>query len=217
MPLAYYGKTMRQKGAGGRVRDFVYYRCSGTDGDRLGGERSCNNSQITDEFIESSVWTEVCGPLRNPQRLERAYPQKAAVGSSPGNLNALKAQLAKLQRGLERLIDTYSESEIEKEQFTPRLSRTKCRIAELEARIRADADGADRGQELQSLVDHFRKLALHLASGFENADWDRRREIIRSLVERVDIGPADLTIVFRFPQGTVVATTDPVVVTLPRP
>jgi len=127
-----------------------------------------------------------------------------------------RAQLGKLQRGLERLIDTYSEGGIEKEQFTPRLSRTKCRIAELEARIRANAEGVERRQELQSLLDHFRKLAIHLGPGVENADWDRRREIIRSLVERVDVGLADLTIVFRVPQGTAVSTTDPVVVTLPR-
>jgi len=214
---AYYGKTTRQKGAGGRVRDFIYYRCSGTDGYRFGGERICTNPQVTGKFIEPSVWTEVCTLLKNPQRLEDAFQEKVAVGSSPGNLDALKAQLAKLQRGLERLIDTYSEGAIEKEQFTPRLSRTKAQIAELEARIRAQAEGADRREELQSLVDHFRKLANHLGPGVENADWNRRREIIRSLVERVDIGLADLMIVFRVPQGTAVSTTDPVVVKLARP
>jgi len=214
---AYYGKTTRQKGAGGRVRDFIYYRCSGTDGYRFGGERICTNPQITGKFIEPSVWTEVCTLLKNPLRLEHAFQKKVAVGSSPEHLEILKAKLSKLQRGLERLIDTYSEGAIEKEQFTPRLSRTKAQIAELEAGIRAQAEGADRRQELQSLVDHFRKLANHLGPGVENADWDRRREIIRSLVERVDIGLADLMIVFRVPQGTAVSTTDPVVVKLPRP
>src|SRR5207302_300840 len=29
---AYYGKTTRQRGGGGRLKDFNYYRCSGTDG-----------------------------------------------------------------------------------------------------------------------------------------------------------------------------------------
>jgi site-specific DNA recombinase len=214
---AYYGKTTRQKGAGGLVRDFIYYRCSGTDGYRFGGERICNNPQIAGVFIETAVWTEVCALLKNPQRLEQRYQQKAAVGNNPEHLEVLKAQLSKLQRGLDRLIDTYSEGAIEKEQFTPRLSRTKGRIAELEARIRADSEGADRRQELQTLVDQFQKLAIHLGPSVDNADWDRRREIIRSLVERVDIGLADLTIVFRVPQGTAVSTTDPVVVTLPRP
>jgi len=213
---AYYGKTTRQKGAGGRVRDFIYYRCSGTDSYRFGGERICNNPQITGQFIESAVWTEVCTMLKNPQRLAQDSQQKAAVGSNPEHPEILKAKLSKLQRGLERLIDTYSEGAIEKEQFTPRLSRTKARIAELEARIREQSEGAGRRQELQSLVDHFRKLATHLGPAVENADWSRRREIIRSLVERVDIGLADIAIVFRVPQVQAAAITNPILVTLPR-
>ena len=49
----------------------------------------------------------------------------------------------------------------------PRLNRTKSRIAELEARIHANSDGADRQQELRFLVDHFKKLAVHLRPGLE--------------------------------------------------
>ena len=52
-------------------------------------------------------------------------------------LDAMKSHLAKLQRGVERLIDSYSEGAIDKEQFMSRLSRTKARMAEPEARIRA--------------------------------------------------------------------------------
>jgi site-specific DNA recombinase len=213
---AYYGKTIHQKGAGGLFRDFVYYRCTGTDGYRFGGERVCNNPQVSGQFIETAVWTEVCKLLKNPQRLEQQYQQKSEVGNSLEHPEILKAQLHKLQRGLERLIDTYSEGTIEKEQFTPRLSRTKARIAELEARIRAQAAGADSRQELQSLVEHFRKLAAHLGPVLENTDWDQKRELIRSVVERVDIGLADIAILFRVPQDTAISITDPILVTLPR-
>ncbi len=34
---AYYGKTLRQLGAGRQMKDFLYYRCSGSDGYRFGG------------------------------------------------------------------------------------------------------------------------------------------------------------------------------------
>lgn len=54
---------------------------------------------------------------------------------------------------------------IDKEQFMPRLNRTKDRIAELEARIHANSQGADRQQELRFLVDHSKKLAVHLRPG----------------------------------------------------
>jgi site-specific DNA recombinase len=213
---AFYGRTTHQRGAGGRLRDFIYYRCSGTDGSRFGGERICNNPPVSGEFIEGSVWAEVCKLLNNPQKLEQEYQQRIAVGKSSEDLEILKGQLGKLQRGMERLIDSYSEGAIEKEQFMPRLGRTKGRIAELEARINANAEVADRRQELRMLVHHFRKLSVHLGPDVENADWDRRREIIRSLIERVEIGRTGLAIVFRVPQGTAVSTTDPILVTMSR-
>jgi site-specific DNA recombinase len=213
---AYYGKTTRQRGAGGRLKDFIYYRCSGTDGYRFGGERICQNPQITGEFIEASVWEEVCWLLRNPQKLEQEHQQTLAVGRSLENLEILKSQLAKLQRGLERLIDSYSEGAIDKEQFIPRLNRTKDRIAELEARIDANREGTDRRQEFRFLVDHFKKLAVHLGPSLENADSNRRREIIRSLVERIEIGRTSVAIVFRLPPGTAFSTQDPIMVTLSR-
>ncbi len=213
---AYYGKTTRQRGAGGRLKDFVYYRCSGTDGYRFGGERICHNPQIGGEFIETSIWEEVCRLLRNPQKLEQEHQQTLAVGRSLESLEILKSQLGKLQRGLERLIDSYSEGAIDKDQFMPRLSRTKSRIAELEARIHANADGTDRRQELRFLVNQFQKLAVHLGPSLENADWNRRREIIRSLVEKIEIGPTSVAIIFRLPPGTAFSTQDPIMMTLLR-
>jgi len=213
---AYYGKTTRQRGAGGRLKDFIYYRCSGTDGYRFGGERICNNPQIRGEFIDPAVWAEVCGLLKNPQQLEQGYQQRVAVGNGSENLEVQKTQLGKLQRGMERLIDSYSEAVIDKEQFMSRMNRTKGRIAELEGRIRANAEGADLGQEFRFLVDHFRKLAVHLGPGVENADWNRRREIIRSLVGRIEIERSRIAIVFRLPHGIGVSNKDPIVVTLSR-
>lgn len=212
---AYYGKTTRQRG-GGALKDFTYYRCSGTDGYRFGGERICNNPQIRGESLEASVWTEVCKLLRNPQRLQQQNDQRLEIVRSPGDLDALKSHLGKLQRGVERLIDSYSEGAIDKEQFMSRLSRTKARMTELEAGMRSKTEGADHGRELRFLVDHFRKLADHLGRGFEDADWDRRREIIRSLIDRIAIGRSDLSIIFRAPYGTPVSKENPIVLKLSR-
>ena len=97
-----------------------------------------------------------------------------------------------------------------------RLGRTKARMAEVEARMRSKTEGADHGRELRFLVDHFRKLADHLGRGFEDADWNRRREIIRSLIDRIAIGRSGLAIIFRAPYGTPVSKENPIVLTLSR-
>ena len=71
---AYYGKTIRQLGAGRQMKDFIYYRCGGSDGYRFGGEAICNNKQVQGKFLETTVWHEVCELLTNPQKLEKDDP-----------------------------------------------------------------------------------------------------------------------------------------------
>jgi hypothetical protein len=44
-------------------------------------------------------------------------------------------QRQKLQHGIDRLIDTFAEGVIDKDQFTPRMSRAKARLAALDAKI----------------------------------------------------------------------------------
>ena len=131
---AYYGKTTRQLGAGRQMKDFRYYRCSGSDGYRFGGERICRNAQVQGEFLETAVGHEVSDLLRNPGRLERDYEAGSRAGGSLENIETLKAQRLKLQHALERLIDTFTEGLIEKDQFTSRMARTKSRIAELDTK-----------------------------------------------------------------------------------
>src|SRR5260370_21682466 len=98
----------------------------------------------------------------------------------------------------------------------PSVSRTERRSGELEARIHANAEGADRRQELRLLMNHFQKLAVHVGPGLDGADWNRRREIIRSLVEKIEIGRAGIAIVFRLPHGIAVSNKNRVMVTLLR-
>lgn len=117
---------------------------------------------------------------------------------------------------MERLIDSYSEGVIEKEQFVTRLSRTKERIEEVESRIRSGTESAVHRQELRILVDYFQKLACHLCADLENADWNLRREIIRSLLDRNEIGRANVVVVFRIPDGVALSSKNPVFVTFSR-
>lgn len=128
----------------------------------------------------------------------------------------MKFQLGKLQRGVERLIDSYSEGAIDKDQFMSRLGRGKSRIAELEARIHANADRGDRRQELRSLIQHYRKLAGHLGPGLEDANWERRRELIRNVVERIEIGREIVTMVLRIPENMALSARDPFTVIFSR-
>ena len=53
------------------MTDFRYYRCSGTDAYRFGGERICSNTQIRADTLENRIWENVCEILMNPEILEQ--------------------------------------------------------------------------------------------------------------------------------------------------
>ena len=133
-----------ERGLGHCLKDYRYYRCTGTDGYRFGGERICSNGQIQAEFLEDAVWREVCDLLTNPDKLERKFKEGGEADASLQNAEVLKALLLKQHHALERLIDSFTEGLIEKDQFTSRMARTRGRIATLDSQIKAYSGDIDQ-------------------------------------------------------------------------
>jgi site-specific DNA recombinase len=198
------------------MKDFRCYRCGGSDGYRFGGERICSNAQVQGEFLEKAVWHEVSELLTNPERLEREYQDRSRKGASLQNLEALNAQRLKLQHALERLIDSFTEGLIDKDQFTSRMGRTKSRIAGLDVRIKAYAGDVDASENLRLAANRLRELAAAIGPDLASADWHRRRGIIRTLIQRIDIGPEVIQVIFRVTQNAQRSDCNSIAVTLPR-
>jgi len=186
---AYYGKTTHQRGAGRCFRDFRYYRCSGTDGYRFGVERVCTNPQVRGDLLENAVWREVCRLLNNPRTLQQEDQQTAEAAKQSPEIEGQRAQLLKLQHGVGRIIDSYAEGLIEKDQFTSRMKQTKARIAQLEGRLSATSDYIDRQEQLQLLSSRLAELSAHLGPHIENTEWSSRRDVVRAIVQRIEINP----------------------------
>ena len=213
---AFYGKTIRQRGKGRQVRDFRYYRCSGTDGYRFGGERICNNTQVRAESLETKIWDQVSKIVRNPGILEQREQDRDPPSALPETLDTLEAQRQKLQRGMERLIDSLAEGVIDKDQFTSRMSRTKSRIADIETKLAAHAvDEAGRAHACSVMI-RLTELSTHLQAQLNDADWTTKREIFRTLIQRIEIGPASVAVILRLPAETRTRTSEPIIVTLSR-
>src|SRR5713226_4266207 len=125
---AYYGKAISPSSRKGHPRAYAYYRCLGTDAYRFGGQRICPNTQVRTDLVEVAVWNEVDRLLEHPQRLEQEYrrrgqaPRRGAQWDTP---ESLRAQSHKLRQGIVRLIDSYAEGLIGKEEFEPRITRMK--------------------------------------------------------------------------------------------
>ena len=149
---AFYGKTTRQRGKGRQLTDFRYYRCSGTDGYRFGGERICTNTQTRADWLESAIWEYVRKMVENPGILDQEGDKTNEHGSQKEKVDGLKLQLQKLRHGMERLIDSLAEGVIDRDQFTTRMDRTKIRIVEIEAKLGAQETGEGRRTHVQALM-----------------------------------------------------------------
>ena len=197
---AYYGKPISPSAAKGNPRHYAYYRCIGTDAYRFGGERVCDNLQLRTDRLDQAVWEEVCALLQEPKRLEQEYQRRLqATSKDQDALALLQAQSTKLRQGIARLIDTYTEGLIDKQEFEPRLSRLRQRLSELDTKAQQLTAETARQAELRLVITQLEDLAAKVNDGLTNCDWLTRRELIRTLVQSVRIGRDEVTVVFRLP------------------
>jgi site-specific DNA recombinase len=201
---AYYGKPVSKKAANGKHRNYAYYRCIGTDAYRFGGQRVCDNKQVRTDLLEIAVWHEVQGLLENPQRLEEEYRrrlEKPGKTMKEGEGARLRTQIGKLRQGVARMIDSYAEGLIEKGEFEPRITQMKQRIEKLEKQSRQLSDEATLQSELRLIIGRLGDFATKVKDGLSQVDWSTQRDIIRSLVKRVEVDQEQVNVVFRVDSG----------------
>ena len=197
---AYYGKAISNRARKGHPRDYAYYRCVGTDAYRFGGQRVCTNPQVRTDRLEQAVWQQICRLLQDPERLVQEYERRLRVAQQPPGQGAgdlLDKQIAKLRQGISRLIDGYSEGYIDKGEFEPRIRRFKERLAVLESQAEQRRDERQRHAELKLIIGRLEEFAARVSAGLEELDWSGRRELIRTLVKRVEIDQEHVNVVFR--------------------
>jgi site-specific DNA recombinase len=199
---AYYGKAISPSSRKGHPRAYAYYRCLGTDAYRFGGHRICPNTQVRTDLVEVAVWEEVCRLLEHPQRLEAEYRQRQHAprrGSQWETPESLRVQSSKLRQGIARLIDSYAEGVLGKEEFEPRIVRMKQRVTVVEDRLQQLADDVTQQRDLRLIISQLEDFVAKVRGGLATADWRTRREIIRALVRRVEIDQQQVFVVFRVP------------------
>src|SRR5260364_412139 len=82
-------------------------------------------------------------------------------------------QVAQLQRGISRLIDSYTQEYFGQEAFEPRIKAMKYHLK----------------NELTLIVTRLEQFALAVKSKLEHIDWLTKRNLIRTWVKRIEIHP----------------------------
>src|SRR5205807_4607333 len=112
-------------------------------------------------------------------------------------LTGLETSLGRLRQGITRLIDSYAEGMIEKAEFEPRITRLRERITQVEEHIRQIQDEAGMEHELRLILARLETFASKVKEGLAEADWLTRRELIRTLVKRVEVNQEHVNVIFR--------------------
>jgi site-specific DNA recombinase len=209
---AYYGKAISPSARKGNPRDYAYYRCIGSDAHRFGGQRLCENKQVRTDRLEQRVWQEVCQLLAEPKRLAQEYQHRLDVVQrthDETNLSQLDKQISKVRQGISRLIDGYVEGYLDKAEVEPRIRRFKERLKSLEEHSQNLRLQDQQRMDLKLVIGQMEEFSAKVKSGLENLDWHGQRELIRTLVKRVEIGKEQIKVVFRVGEGPLPGAEDP--------
>lgn len=196
---AFYGKPVSTKAGSGPRRTYAYYRCLGMDAHRFGGQRICANRAVRTDLMEEAVWSDVRALLNEPERIEREYERRLKDDGKQysSSEQQVATMIQRVQRGMARLIDAYEDGLLERTEFEPRIMAAKSRLEKLQREGQALADHRAQEQQLRLVIGQLREFAGRVRDGVQQADWTTRRELIRTLVKRVEIEQDKVRIVYR--------------------
>lgn len=197
---AYYGKHLGLRSGKFTLRRHGCYRCVGSDAHRFGGHRVCSNRQVRQDLLDEAVWKDVRSFMSDPSRIEQELQRRLNGQEQDPQRQAdrkLEAQIEKVRRGIARLIDAYGEGLVEKAEFEPRIKAAKERLSQLQDQLKSQIDRQARARELRVVIDNMETFSRQVKSGLDQADWNTRREVIRTLVKRVEIDKDEVIIVYR--------------------
>lgn len=194
---ACYGQTSRRVNSEQR---YGYYRCIGNDRHRGDGQRLCHMPTVPLEELESAVWNDVFELLADPQRIDAEYQRRLreledATTSKPGQ--ELENLRQHVQRIIARLIDAFADGVLEKNEFEPRLQVAKQRLKTLDDEAKVVLERETNQTHLTTLRDCFEQFADRVRHRLDTADAVLRRELIRALVKRIELGSEAIRIVYR--------------------
>ena len=193
-----YGKPVSRASAKGKVT-YAYYRCTGSDAYRFGGQRLCWNKQIRTDILDAAVWEDVRQLLSEPQRVQAEYQRRlqAPATDLSHEVEHLNKMVKNVRKLISRLIDAYGEGLLDKSEFEPRVLAARQRLAKLEDDHRQRTGEATREEELRLVIRQLEEFARRVSEGLQEPSWETRREVVRALVKKVEVDEQEVRIVYR--------------------
>ncbi|MCL5960157.1 MAG: recombinase family protein [Chloroflexi bacterium] len=185
---------------------YPYYRCYANDPLATRRPEICSARSIRADRLDQAVWIQVRELLLEPNRLVEQLGQlhnDAALEDG-----ALRQQLDRLQRLLkqnlrqhERIVDAYQQGVIELDQLAARRDQLNRQKAQLQAQISQLQQDREARQRLVPALTAIEEFRAKIVAGLDAAeeDFDKRRQIVKLLIEDVVVTGGDVEIHYVVP------------------
>lgn len=192
---AFCGVKKRRRGA-----CYEYYQCSSKSYWHNGIKPICKNRNILMKVLEELVWKEVERLLKNPQIIKDEYERRlehTGSCSSSLELDAESSRAKQLKKTISRLIDGYGDGLIEKNEFEPRINIAKQKLLEAETRIEELKNKLSYDENLSLAICGLESFIEAVSNGIESIDFEKKRQVIVSLIKEIEISEDNISIVFQ--------------------
>jgi site-specific DNA recombinase len=197
---SYYGKPVSLKARKGKQRNYAYYRCIGSDAYRFGGQRICSNKQVRTDYLEKAVWNDICEFLTDPDRIEEEYKRRLSGKKNKDKWqseNKLRKELKRINRGINKLIDAYTDELISKDEFSTRIGKLRKNHDNITNELNTIERAENEKKSLYLIIGRMKEFAQKIADNINNVNWEKKREIIRSIVKCIEINETEVHIIYR--------------------
>jgi site-specific DNA recombinase len=192
---AYHGSYSKPE----KPHPYRYYRCGGAVPSRFGGVAVCTNKILNRGRIDAAVWEDVRGLLLDPTRLAAEHRRRLEGPTEPTGTKVTSAtkRAAAVRRSIDRLIDSYQDGYLEKEEFEPRIRGLRERLVQLEATSAGLVKQERSEEEVRQVIGAIEQFAAGVRDRLDSSDFTTQRDLIRTLVDRIEVGEETVRIVYK--------------------
>jgi site-specific DNA recombinase len=186
----------------------VYYRCTGSDAYRFGGQRVCSNRQVRGDELERAVWESVEEYLRDPHRVVEEFRRRQEMPTEESGVLGAQREAAaraaeKSQRALHRLVEAYEAGVFTLEEVQERIGAAREKVRQNEDHLKKLDETLAQRREWKEVITQVSDFTSRLETGLTNLDEIQRQKLVRLIVDRIEVGTTEITIVHRVPFDTI--------------
>ncbi len=190
-------------GSGGHTRGRMYYKCSSQVIKRVNKPVDCHNRMIRADKVEEAVWSDVSYWLSHPEKMQEMIEVK--VKEYTRQVRPIEDELAEIERALsqkhaarKKIRDMFMHEWISAEEAEADLKDLQRQIEGLQQRKQELHSSHQEVEEGQSILVSAQIVLKKLRERIEGAEFKTRKEIVRTIIDKVVVHTGRVEIFYVF-------------------